>query len=72
MSLVATGASPTTSCGKLWLAGSVEPTGCTITTQDSTAALQVPGISYVVADDTNGEASTASIGAFRYLRVGLE
>ena len=72
MSLVALGATPTTLCGKLWLSDTSEPSACTITAQDSTAALQVPGISYLIAYDTNGAPPTVSFATFRYLRVGSE
>jgi hypothetical protein len=45
---------------------------CTVTAQDSTPALQVPGISHLVAYDANDVPPTVSFGAFRYLRVGSE
>ncbi len=70
LSLRATGASPTTLCGKLWLAGSAAPSACTVSTQDSTPQLQVPGISYIDTYDTNDMPPTVSVATFRYLRVG--
>jgi len=70
LSVRATGASPTTLCGKLWLAGSAEPSTCTVSTQDSTPALQVPGLSYIDTYDTNDVPPTISFSTFRYLRVG--
>jgi hypothetical protein len=70
LSLAATGVSPTTLCGKLWLASTAEPSACTITIQDSTPALQAPGISYLVAYDSGGTPPTVSFATFRFLRVG--
>jgi large repetitive protein len=72
MSFVATGASPTTFCGKVWLANSSEPTACTVSGQDSTPELQVPGISYVDTYDTDDTPPTVSFATFRFLRVGPE
>jgi len=72
LSLVATGASPTTLCGKLWLAGSAEPSACTVTVQDGTPALQVPGISYLVAYDSGDPPPSVWFATFRFLRVGSE
>jgi hypothetical protein len=70
LSLRATGATPTTLCGKLWLAGSAEPSTCTVSTQDSTPQLQMPGLSYLDTYDTNDTPPTISFATFRYLRVG--
>ena len=41
--LQVTGASPTTLQAKVWQVGTTEPAGWTLSTTDSTAALQVPG-----------------------------
>jgi hypothetical protein len=70
LSLVATGVSPTTLCGKLWLEGSAEPSACTVSVQDSTAALQVPGLSYLTTNVSGSAAPTLSFSTFRYLRIG--
>jgi hypothetical protein len=70
LALYATGASPTALCGKLWLASAAEPSACTISIDDSTPVLQVPGISYLVSYDTGGAAPTASFGTFRFIRIG--
>jgi hypothetical protein len=72
LSLVATGTSPTTLCGKVWLEGTVEPSACTVPGQDNTAALQVPGLSFLTAIDNGGELPTVSFSTFRYLQVGPE
>jgi hypothetical protein len=70
LALQATGASPTTLCGKLWLASMAEPSACTVSVQDSTSQLQVPGISYLVTFDTGAATPTVSFATFRYLRTG--
>jgi len=70
LALDAIGASPTMLCGKLWLAGSPEPSACTVTVQDSAPALQVPGISYLVTYDSGDPPPTVSFATFRYLRIG--
>jgi hypothetical protein len=70
LSLVATGASPTMLCGKVWLEGTSEPSECTVQAQDSTPALQAPGLSFLNMTDDGGEAPTVSFSAFRYLRTG--
>ena len=72
MSLTTIGATPTALCGKLWLSDTTEPSDCTITAQDGDAALQVPGLSYLITYDTNGAPPTVSFATFRYLRVGSE
>jgi hypothetical protein len=72
MSLVATGASPTVLCGKVWPANAAEPSACTVSVQDSTPALQVPGISYLDTYDTDDTPPTFSFSTFRFLRVGAE
>lgn len=72
MSLVATGASPTTLCGKVWPANAAEPSACMVSVQDSTPELQVPGISYLDTYDTNDTPPTFSFSTFRFLRVGAE
>ena len=72
MSLVATGASPTALCGRLWRTSTAEPTDCSVTATDATPELQVPGISYVDAYDSGGTPPVLSFNTFRYLRIGPE
>jgi hypothetical protein len=70
LSLVATGASPTTLCGKVWLEGTSEPSKCTMKAQDPTEALQGSGISILSTNDLGGAAPTVSFSTFRYLQTG--
>jgi hypothetical protein len=70
LSLIATGASPTMLCGRVWLSSSTEPTACTVNTTDSTPTYQVPGISYVYTSDSDSTAPTVSYSTFRFLRIG--
>jgi hypothetical protein len=70
VSLVATGASPTTLCGRVWLSSSTEPTACTVTKMDSMPMYQVPGISAVFMGDIDSTTPTVSFSTFRFLRIG--
>jgi hypothetical protein len=70
LSLRATGASPTTLCGKAWPASSAEPSACMVSASDSAAYLQVPGLSYLDVDDVGDTPPTVSFSTFRYLQVG--
>jgi hypothetical protein len=70
LSVTATGASPTTLCGKVWLAGSAEPSACTASVQDSTPNLQLPGLSFLITQVNGTAAPTVSFSTFRYLRIG--
>ncbi len=70
LSVTAIGADPTTVCGKAWLVADVEPSACTVSSTDGTAALQVPGSSYLITYGSGGPAPTVSFGTFRFLRVG--
>jgi hypothetical protein len=72
LSLIATGLSPTTLCGRVWLSNSTEPTACTVTKLDSTPALQVPGIAYVYVGDIDSTKPTVSFSTFRFLRIGAQ
>jgi hypothetical protein len=73
LSLRSDEASPTHLCGRSWRDGSPEPASCTVMADDSSALLQVPGISYLeVNDGSSGTPTTVSFETFRFLRVGPE
>jgi hypothetical protein len=70
LSIIASGASPTTLCGRVWLASSPEPTACTVMAMDSTPQYQVPGISYLFANENDSTTPTVSFSTFRFTRIG--
>ena len=70
LSVRATASSPTTLCGKAWLATTAEPSACTVTVTDSTSELQTSGTSYLITYDNGDAPPTVSFSTFRYLQVG--
>jgi hypothetical protein len=69
LSLVATGASPTTLCGKVWLEGTSEPSVCTVFVLSDNTGAQVSGTTHLGTDSNGSTAPNVSFSSFRYLQL---